>query len=89
MPGPGSRATAVPGAGAGGPLHFSGMTSEHPGPDHAPARDNAAWREENADRGLVEADLGGDPITAFQAWLDAARVAGLHEPTAMVVLSPL
>ena len=61
------------------------MTSEHPGPDPAPARDIAAWREEYADHGLVEADLGGDPITAFQVWLEDARVAGLHEPNAMVV----
>jgi pyridoxamine 5'-phosphate oxidase len=60
------------------------MTSVHPpGPDGL--RDVASWRQEYADHGLTEDDLGDDPITAFVAWLDAARVAGLHEPNAMVV----
>jgi pyridoxamine 5'-phosphate oxidase len=53
--------------------------------DPAPTRDVADWRREYADRGLVEADLGADPIAAFERWLDAARAAGLHEPNAMVV----
>ena len=50
-----------------------------------PPRDIASWREEYADLGLTEHDLGPDPIAAFIGWLDAARVAGLHEPNAMVV----
>jgi pyridoxamine 5'-phosphate oxidase len=61
------------------------MTSEQPAPNPEVVRDIAAWREEYADRGLVEDDLGGDPIAALQVWLDAARAAGLHEPNAMVV----
>ena len=61
------------------------MTSEHPAPNPDGGRDIAAWREEYADRGLAEDDLGGDPIAALQDWLDAARTAGLHEPNAMVV----
>ena len=48
-------------------------------------RSIADWRAEYADRGLVEADLGDDPITAFVQWLDDASKAGLHEPNAMVV----
>jgi pyridoxamine 5'-phosphate oxidase len=51
----------------------------------AATRDVADWRREYADHGLVEADLGADPIRAFERWLDAARAAGLHEPNAMVV----
>ena len=35
--------------------------------------------------GLVEEDLGHNPIAAFVTWLEAAQVAGLHEPNAMVV----
>jgi pyridoxamine 5'-phosphate oxidase len=50
-----------------------------------PLRDVAAWRREYADRGLVEGDLGSDPIVAFGEWLDAAAQAGLHEANAMVV----
>ncbi len=45
----------------------------------------SSWREEYADHGLTEDDLAADPMTAFASWLDAARVAGLHEPNAMVV----
>ena len=56
------------------------MTTDHP----ALPRDVASWRQEYEDRGLTEKDLGDDPIVAFVAWLDAARVAGLHEPNAMV-----
>jgi pyridoxamine 5'-phosphate oxidase len=54
------------------------MTSEQ-------VRDIASWRREYADRGLTAADLGVDPMGAFLVWLGAARVAGLHEPNAMVV----
>ena len=54
------------------------MTSE-------PTRDLAVWRREYEDRGLTEADLGPDPITAFVGWLVDAGQAGLHEPNAMVV----
>jgi pyridoxamine 5'-phosphate oxidase len=54
------------------------MTAEQP-------RDIAAWRKEYEDHGLVESDLGDDPIAAFSTWLDAAQLAGLHEPNAMVV----
>jgi pyridoxamine 5'-phosphate oxidase len=61
------------------------MTSELPAPDPEVTRDIAAWREEYADRGMVEDDLGDDPIAAVQVWLEAARNAGLHEPNAMVV----
>lgn len=50
-----------------------------------PLRDISAWRREYADRGLDVGDLGPDPIAAFGDWLDAADVAGLHEPNAMVV----
>jgi pyridoxamine 5'-phosphate oxidase len=50
-----------------------------------PPRDIAAWRREYEDRGLGEGDLGTDPIVAFRGWLDAADLAGLHEPNAMVV----
>ncbi len=57
------------------------MTSDHPGLP----RDVSSWRAEYADRGLTEDDLGADPMTAFVGWLDEARVAGLHEPNAMVV----
>ncbi|MEP6651476.1 MAG: pyridoxamine 5'-phosphate oxidase [Lapillicoccus sp.] len=57
------------------------MTSEQP----ALPRDIASWRAEYEDHGLTEADLGDDPMAAFVQWLDAARVAGLHEPNAMVV----
>jgi pyridoxamine 5'-phosphate oxidase len=48
-------------------------------------RDIASWRRESEDHGLTEADLGTDPMGAFLVWLGAARVAGLHEPNAMVV----
>jgi pyridoxamine 5'-phosphate oxidase len=51
----------------------------------AATRDIADWRREYSDRGLTEADLDADPIVAFEAWLDQARAAGLHEPNAMVV----
>lgn len=50
-----------------------------------PVRDIAAWRREYEDRGLDETDLGDDPVRAVGDWLDAAQVAGLHEPNAMVV----
>lgn len=36
-------------------------------------------------RGLHEGDLASDPLVQFQSWLDEARVAGVHEPEAMVV----
>ncbi len=52
-----------------------------------PERDVASWRREYEDRGLRRSDLGDDPIVAFRGWLDDARVAGLHEPNAMVVSS--
>lgn len=48
-------------------------------------RDIASWRHEYEAQGLTESDLGADPIGAFLLWLGAARVAGLHEPNAMVV----
>jgi pyridoxamine 5'-phosphate oxidase len=48
-------------------------------------RDIASWRREYEDHGLTETDLGTDPMGAFLVWLGAARVAGLHEPNAMVV----
>lgn len=35
--------------------------------------------------GLDEADLGPDPIAAFQAWLAAAVASGTPEPTAMTL----
>lgn len=50
-------------------------------------RDVASWRREYEDRGLTESDLPADPIAAFITWLEAARLAGLHEPNAMVVSS--
>jgi pyridoxamine 5'-phosphate oxidase len=53
--------------------------------DPAATRDVADWRREYADRGLTEADLGDDPVRAFEDWLGAAHTAGLHEPNAMVV----
>jgi pyridoxamine 5'-phosphate oxidase len=45
----------------------------------------ASWRMEYEDHGLVEADLGEDPVTAFIGWLSDAQRAGLYEPNAMVV----
>jgi pyridoxamine 5'-phosphate oxidase len=45
----------------------------------------ASYRREYEDRGLVEADLGDDPLEAFARWLHDAGVAGLYEPNAMVV----
>jgi pyridoxamine 5'-phosphate oxidase len=56
------------------------MTSED-------SRDIASWRQEYEDRGLTEGDLPPDPIAGFVGWLDQARIAGLHEPNAMVVSS--
>jgi pyridoxamine 5'-phosphate oxidase len=56
------------------------MTSEP-----APLRDVGDVRHEYSERGLTAADLDPDPIRAFEAWLDDARTAGLHEPTAMAV----
>ncbi len=50
-----------------------------------PDPDLAAMRREYADRGLVESDLGEDPITAFIGWHRDAAAVGLHEPNAMVV----
>lgn len=47
--------------------------------------DLSALREEYARGGLTEADLAADPSSMFRRWLDEAFVAGLHEPTAMVV----
>jgi pyridoxamine 5'-phosphate oxidase len=44
-----------------------------------------AAREEYAAGGLVESDLASDPIAMFQRWYDDAKVAGIHEPNAMVV----
>src|SRR4051812_1947635 len=54
-------------------------------PEQPAGRDIASWREEYADRGLVQDDLGADPVAAFLIWLEDARNAGLHEPNAMVV----
>lgn len=45
----------------------------------------AGWRREYEDHGLVEADLGDDPVSAFIGWLSDAQRAGLYEPNAMVV----
>ncbi len=50
-----------------------------------PDRDLAAMRREYEDRGLVESDLGADPIIAFVRWHRDAAAAGLHEANAMVV----
>jgi pyridoxamine 5'-phosphate oxidase len=52
-----------------------------------PERDLASLRREYEDRGLTEADLPADPIAAFVTWMEVARMAGLHEPNAMVVSS--
>lgn len=52
-----------------------------------PSRDVADWRQEYQDRGLTEAELGPDPITAFESWLGDAIATGIHEPNAMVVAS--
>ena len=51
----------------------------------SPDRDIASWRREYEDRGLSESDLAADPISAFVTWIEAARIAGLHEPNAMVL----
>lgn len=48
-------------------------------------RDIASWRREYEDRGLSRGDLDADPVVAFRGWLEDARIAGLHEPNAMVV----
>jgi pyridoxamine 5'-phosphate oxidase len=45
----------------------------------------ADLRRKYAERGLTLADLDPDPLRAFEAWLDDARSAGLHEPTGMVL----
>jgi pyridoxamine 5'-phosphate oxidase len=45
----------------------------------------ATWRREYEDHGLLEADLGADPIAAFIGWLTDAQRAGLYEPNAMVL----
>jgi pyridoxamine 5'-phosphate oxidase len=45
----------------------------------------ATWRREYEDHGLVEADLGDDPVAAFIGWLSDAQRAGLYEPNAMVL----
>ena len=45
----------------------------------------AAAREEYSRGGLDESDLLPDPFAMFGRWYDAARVAGVHEPNAMVV----
>jgi pyridoxamine 5'-phosphate oxidase len=45
----------------------------------------ATWRQEYEDHGLLEADLGADPIAAFIGWLSDAQRAGLYEPNAMVL----
>jgi pyridoxamine 5'-phosphate oxidase len=50
-----------------------------------PSPDLASLRREYEDAGLLERDLGTDPIAAFHEWLAAAGAAGLHEPNAMVV----
>lgn len=52
-----------------------------------PIRDIASWRREYEDRGLSADDLGDDPTLAFEGWIEAARISGLHEPNAMVVSS--
>ncbi len=50
-----------------------------------PSTEIAALRQEYADRGLTEHDLGTDPVAAFVRWHAEARAAGLYEPNAMVV----
>lgn len=45
----------------------------------------AALREEYTLGGLDETDLDPDPIVMLQQWMDAAILAGLYDPTAMVV----
>jgi pyridoxamine 5'-phosphate oxidase len=45
----------------------------------------AAARDEYAMGGLDESDLLPDPLAMFARWYDEARVAGIHEPNAMVV----
>lgn len=49
------------------------------------SRDIASWRREYEDRGLGDNSLGKDPIAAFRLWIEEARIAGVHEPNAMVV----
>ena len=45
----------------------------------------ATWRREYEDHGLLESDLGTDPVAAFIGWLSDAQRAGLYEPNAMVL----
>jgi len=47
--------------------------------------DLASARENYTRGGLVESDLLPDPIAMFEKWYAEARVAGIHEPNAMVV----
>jgi pyridoxamine 5'-phosphate oxidase len=47
--------------------------------------DLASLRAEYQLAGLDESDLAADPFAMFQRWFDAARVAGVLEPNAMVL----
>jgi pyridoxamine 5'-phosphate oxidase len=44
-----------------------------------------AWRREYTAAGLSRTDLADDPDVQLAHWLAEARVAGLHEPNAMVL----
>lgn len=48
-------------------------------------RSLAAWRREYTAAGLSEDDLAADPGVQLARWLTEARLAGLHEPNAMVL----
>ena len=60
---------------------------QEPAPDRGPdgTLDAAAMRRAYERIGIDVADLGPDPLAAFDRWFHAASGAGLSEPNAMVV----
>jgi pyridoxamine 5'-phosphate oxidase len=48
-------------------------------------RSLAAWRREYTASGLFEDDLADEPDVQLARWLAEARIAGVHEPNAMVL----
>lgn len=61
------------------PGPYSGRVTDEPHPDLA------SLREDYGLGGLSEADLDADPLVMLRRWLHDAIVAGLADPTAMVL----